>query len=60
MLDKNSFTLVNESRDYDTKDGLHLPILTEITSYAQKIITLPNTLTLADIPQLQVVVKPLL
>ena len=54
ILTPNMFKLVNESLNYTTKDGLLLPILVEATSYAQKMFTLPNSVTLADIPGLEV------
>ena len=54
VLHPDMFTLVRDNLTYVTTDGLLLPLLTEMTAYAQKFITLPSSVSLEDLPDLQV------
>ena len=49
------FTLVRNNLTYLSSDGLLLSILTEMTAAAQKFITLPSSVRLEDLPDLQTV-----
>ena len=33
-----------------TRDEILIPVLMEVTSFAQKVVTLPNCLSLVDLP----------
>ena len=42
--------MLEENSQNFTKDSILIPVLMEITSFAQKVVTLPNCVTLADLP----------
>ena len=49
------FTYMPEENSQNiTKDSILIPVLMEITSFAQKVVTLPNCVTLADLPEPEV------
>ena len=48
------FTYMEENSQNFTKDSILIPVLLEVTSFAQKVVTLPNCVTLGDLPGLEV------
>ena len=42
--------MLGENIQNFTRDKILISVLMEVTSYAQKVVTLPNCLTLVDLP----------